>query len=69
MKLASNGNIIVGDSENGRVQVFSPEGDFLCVYESQRDVPRQPGWVSGVASLANGDVLVADSKNNTLELF
>lgn len=69
MDLDDNGNIVVGDSGNGRIQVFSPTGSHLRTYGCQGKRVGYFGWISGLIVLPNNDILVSDSKRNTLELL
>lgn len=63
------GNIIVGDSGNARVQIFSPQGDLLRVLGGRSSKSNKFGWISGLLVKNNLDLLIGDNKNNTIKMF
>lgn len=69
LRIDKKGNIIVGDAGNGRVQIFSPEGEFLRMLGAKGSKERPFGWVSGVLVTNNYDIFIADSRNNVIYLF
>lgn len=69
MRIDKKENIIVGDAGNGRVQIFSPKGEFLRILGDKNTQGHKFGWVSGIFVTNNYDILVSDSKNNFVYLF
>jgi len=69
LKIDKKGYIIVGDAGNGRVQIFSPEGEFLRVLGTKKTQGHKFAWVSGLLVTNNYDILVSDSKNSFIYLF
>lgn len=63
------GFILVGDSGNGRVQVFRPNGNFIRYLGTRVNTHGEFGWVSGVALSRSLDVVVTDFKNNLVAVF
>lgn len=63
------GFILVGDSGNGRVQVFRPNGNFIRYLGTRVNSHGEFGWVSGVALSRSLDVVVTDFKNNLVAVF
>ncbi|XP_019642130.1 PREDICTED: tripartite motif-containing protein 2-like [Branchiostoma belcheri] len=58
------GNIIVGSAEDGRVQVFAPDGTL-----KQKVGPVKGGFASGVALTPDGYIAVACFRGNCIELY
>jgi hypothetical protein len=69
LRIDKKGNIIVGDAGNGRVQIFSSNGEFLRILGAKHTRGHKFGWVSGLLVTNNYDILVSDSKNNLIYLF
>ncbi|XP_063605280.1 RING finger protein nhl-1-like isoform X4 [Penaeus indicus] len=65
----AEGFILVGDSGNGRVQVFRPNGNFVRYLGTRGNCHGEFGWVSGIAVSKNLDVVVTDFKNNLVAMF
>lgn len=63
------GFMLVGDSGNGRVQVFRRDGTFVRYLGTRVSTRGEFGWVSGVALSRSLDVVVTDFKNNLLTVF
>lgn len=63
------GFMLIGDSGNGRVQVFRPNGNFVRFLGSRGHHHGEFGWVSDVALSKNLDVVVTDFKNNLVAVF
>jgi DNA-binding beta-propeller fold protein YncE len=64
------GEIFVADSENFRVEVFSPDGTYITDWGSMGYY--DPGyfiWPSDTAIDAEGNVYVADAHNNRIQKF
>jgi len=67
--VTKDGMILVSDSLNFRVQMFSPEGNFLRMFGSEGD---QPGYFSrprGVASDSDGNIYVVDALFDNVQIF
>ena len=67
LAIDSSGNILVSDTNNGRIQKFSPTGAFLSVFGKTGQGPgefREPG---GIAVDASGNIYVADVANNRVQ--
>lgn len=68
--LDADGNIYVGDIGNHRVQVFSPEGEFLREWGVQGSGPGQFNEPWGLAvDSERGFVYVADTWNHRIQKF
>ncbi|KAG7168591.1 RING finger protein nhl-1-like 2, partial [Homarus americanus] len=63
------GFILVGDSGNGRVQVFRPNGNFVRYLGTRGNSRGEFGWVSGVGLSRTLDIVVTDFKNNLVAVF
>ncbi|KAF2362182.1 NHL repeat [Trinorchestia longiramus] len=61
----AEGFIIIGDSRNHRVQVFSNKGEFLCVLRIDRPL-RRP---SGLCLTASGHLLIINYWENTVAKY
>lgn len=64
-----DGFLYVADSQNHRVQVFSPEGIFVREWGSQGMAPGQFQEPWGVAVASDGTVYVADTWNHRIQVF
>jgi len=64
-----NGNLIVADTQNNRIQVFNSSGMFLRKWGSYGSGCGQFNWPYGVAVDATGNVFVADIGNNRIQVF
>jgi len=62
-----SGNILVGDTNNGRIQKFSPAGVFLSMLGSPGYNPGEFKEPNGVAVDTNGNVYVADVGNHRVQ--
>ncbi|XP_066939256.1 tripartite motif-containing protein 2-like isoform X3 [Macrobrachium rosenbergii] len=65
----AEGFMLIGDSGNGRVQVFRPNGNFVRFLGSRGNNHGEFGWVSGVALSKSFDIVVTDFKNNLVAVF
>jgi len=63
------GFILVGDSENARVQIFRPNGTLVRVFGGRGTNPGKFVWVSGITITNNMDIIVTDSKNSSVQIF
>jgi DNA-binding beta-propeller fold protein YncE len=67
--VTKDGMILVSDSLNFRVQMFSPEGNFLRMFGSEGD---QSGYFTrprGVASDSDGNIYVVDALFDNIQIF
>jgi DNA-binding beta-propeller fold protein YncE len=65
----SHGLVYVADSDNARVQVFSPTGTFIRVFGSFGEGPGQFLTVDGLVADEAGNVYVIDGQEETLKKF
>jgi DNA-binding beta-propeller fold protein YncE len=67
--VTKDGTILVSDSLNFRVQMFSSEGNFLIMFGSEGD---QAGYFTrprGVASDSDGNIYVVDALFDNIQIF
>ncbi|MCF6246562.1 MAG: 6-bladed beta-propeller [Desulfobacula sp.] len=64
-----NGNIIVSDSLNFRIQIFSPKGIFIRSFGSAGDNPGYFTRPKGVASDSEGNIYVVDNLFDNIQIF
>jgi DNA-binding beta-propeller fold protein YncE len=64
---ASNGNILVADTNNGRIQKFSPAGVFLASLGIKGTGYGQLGEPNGIAIDRAGNIYVADASNHRVQ--
>ena len=62
-----NGNFLVADMNNGRIEKFSPTGTFLDVIGSKGSGQGQLGAPNGIAVDSTGNVYVADAGNHRVQ--
>jgi sugar lactone lactonase YvrE len=67
--LDKEGNILVCDQMNARVQRFSPDGKFLDKFGTRGDGPGEFAVIKGVALDSEGHVYVTDGKNHKVGIF
>ena len=67
--LDRKGNVYVADTDNHRVQKFTPEGKFVSEWGEFRDAPGQLNVPLGIAVDASGNVYVSDSHNHRIQKF
>jgi len=65
----SNGNVYVADTENQRIQKFTPNGQFVTKWGSSGSENGQFGFPSGIAVDSSGNVYVADTNNHRIQKF
>ncbi|RXN18764.1 tripartite motif-containing 3-like protein [Labeo rohita] len=65
----SNGRIVVADSNNQCIQVFSNDGQFKLKFGVRGRSPGQLQRPTGIAVDMNGDIIVADYDNRWLSIF
>lgn len=61
------GNIYVADTNNGRVEKFSPGGVFITSIGTRGKGPRQLGEPNGIAIDRSGNIYVADAGNHRVQ--
>lgn len=60
-----DGNILVGDSRNHRVQIFDPKGNFICILGLDTTLDRP----SGICLTSHGHLLILNYWENSLARF
>lgn len=63
------GNIIVGDRSNHRIQVFDSNGVFTHIFGSEGVRPGQFNRPAGVAVTREGHIVVADKDNHRIQVM
>uniref|UniRef100_A0A673I2X7 RING-type E3 ubiquitin transferase n=1 Tax=Sinocyclocheilus rhinocerous TaxID=307959 RepID=A0A673I2X7_9TELE len=66
---SNNGRVIVADSNNQCIQVFTNDGQFKARYGVRGRSPGQLQRPTGVAVDTNGDIIVADYDNRWISIF
>lgn len=64
-----DGNIVVADSMNSRVQIFDPDGKFIRKFGSRGDGPGEFQIIKGIAADSENHIYVADAKANSVAIF
>jgi DNA-binding beta-propeller fold protein YncE len=64
-----NGNVIVADTNNFRVQVFDQDGAFLRKFGQLGDNPGDFSRPKGIAVDSEGHIYVADAAFNNFQIF
>jgi DNA-binding beta-propeller fold protein YncE len=62
-----NGNILVADSDNGRIEKFDPTGAFLSTMGTKGSGHGQLGQPNGIAIDRGGNIYVADASNHRVQ--
>jgi len=62
-----NGNILVADTDNGRIEKFDPTGAFLSTIGTKGSGPGQLGQPNGIAIDGAGNIYVADASNQRVQ--
>jgi len=63
------GNIVVGDSENNRIQIFSPQGNFLAEFGQSGSNDGDFNGPRGLDVSQNGQIAIADFGNKRVQIF
>lgn len=63
------GFISVGDSGNNRIQIFTPDGQFLRAFGCWGSGDGEFKGLEGVAVMSNGNILVCDRENHRIQVF
>uniref|UniRef100_A0A6Q2YTA5 Tripartite motif containing 2b n=1 Tax=Esox lucius TaxID=8010 RepID=A0A6Q2YTA5_ESOLU len=66
---SSTGRILIADSNNQCVQIFSNEGEFKSRFGVRGRSPGQLQRPTGVAVHPNGDIIIADYDNKWVSIF
>ncbi len=69
MAVDDEDNIIVADSRNERIQVFSSSGVFLTKFGMKGTGPGEFDRPSGVCISPDGYIIVVDFGNNRVQVF
>jgi tripartite motif-containing protein 71 len=64
-----DGNIIIADRSNNRIQIFRPDGTFCHCFGRQGTEPGQFDRPAGIASDVNRRIVVADKDNHRIQVF
>jgi tripartite motif-containing protein 71 len=64
-----DGNIIVADRSNNRIQIFRPDGTFYHQFGKQGSEPGQFDRPAGVTSDLKRRIVVADKDNHRIQVF
>ncbi|HVM97039.1 MAG TPA: DUF2298 domain-containing protein, partial [Candidatus Acidoferrales bacterium] len=64
-----DGNIVVCDFGNHRIQDFKPDLSFLRMWGRQGELPGQFKEPCGIAAGGNGEIYVADTWNQRVQVF
>jgi len=67
MAVDLNGNFLVADTNNGRIEKFAPKGTFLDVIGTKGSGQGQFGAPNGIAVDHTGNIYVADAGNHRVE--
>lgn len=67
--IAPNGNIVVADYQNDRVQIFDEEGRFLRIIGKHGDAEGEFDRPFDVAVSVDGNILVTDYENHRVQIF
>src|SRR6266516_921005 len=62
-----NGNVLVADTNNGRIEKFSPTGSFLSIMGNKGIGQGQLAGPNGIAVDRTGNIYVADASNHRVE--
>ncbi|XP_005112994.1 tripartite motif-containing protein 2-like [Aplysia californica] len=63
------GDLVVADTENHRVQLFSPDGAFKLKFGEKGTKPEQLCYPIGVAMTTTDNIVVSDSVNAAIKIF
>ncbi|XP_014274463.1 E3 ubiquitin-protein ligase TRIM71 [Halyomorpha halys] len=65
----AEGNIVVADRSNNRIQIFKPDGSFLHKFGSHGSEPGYFDRPAGVAVDHHGRIIVTDKDNHRIQVF
>jgi DNA-binding beta-propeller fold protein YncE len=63
----ANGNVLVADTNNGRIEKFSPTGSFLSILGNRGTGQGQLAGPNGIAVDRTGNIYVADASNHRVQ--
>lgn len=66
---SADGNIIVADRSNNRIQIFRPDGTFLNKFGTHGSEPGCFDRPAGVAVDSRGRIIVSDKDNHRIQVF
>lgn len=69
MAITKNGNIVVADSMNARVQIFDLDGKFIRKFGKRGDNPGEFQLIKGVAVDSENHIYVTDAKGNNVGIY
>ena len=69
IKNKNNSNILVVDSDNHRVQLFSEQGEYLNQFGGKGNLDHQLLDPLGLSVDCDGNIIVADSRNKRVKIF
>jgi streptogramin lyase len=69
LAVAPNGNVVVSDAGNKRIQVFDSEGRFITMFGGDGTDPGKLKEPVGLAVDSEGNVYVADTWNHRIQKF
>ena len=64
-----NGNVLVADAPNHRVQIFNSQGAYVTTLGSYGTGNYQFDWPRGVAVDSSGNIYVADCANHRVQIY
>lgn len=64
-----DGNIIIGDRRNNRIQIFYPDGSFKFAFGSKGSGDGQLELPAGVTTDRQNRIIVADKDNHRIQIF
>src|SRR6266566_6377660 len=67
MCIDGNGNVLVADTNNGRIEKFSPTGTFLSILGNRGTGQGQLAGPNGTAVDRTGNIYVADASNHRVQ--
>jgi hypothetical protein len=69
LEVTLDGDVIVADTGNHRVQVLNQQSVFKCKFGTKGSGDGQFNEPTGVTELPNGDIAVADKGNKRIQVF
>lgn len=69
MAVMRNGNIVVADSMNARVQMFDPDGKFIRKFGSRGDGPSDFQIIKGIAVDSENHIYITDAKSHNVKIY
>ena len=67
--MSPSGEIYVCDAGNGRIQVFSKDGEYLKVVGRKGDKPGEFSWPNCITFDSSGNYYITDDGNNRIQKF